>query len=177
VSHRFIESVFNVISDARYSIALAPQLSGPLIARARNLVVERFLSSDAEFLWFVDTDIVFDTRVPRDLIAQHRPIVSAHYLGQNIDGTTFNVASVIEDDELKRVEELEGLTKVEAVGMGCCMIRRQVLETLGTGDLWPFAELPGLGEDVTFCMRAKDKGFDSYVYAPCKVGHVKEHVI
>ena len=37
------------------------QRSGPNVARARNVLVERFLATDHTWLWMVDTDMTWPT--------------------------------------------------------------------------------------------------------------------
>jgi len=67
---------------------------------------------------------------------------------------------------------------VGAVGMGFCLIKRRVFEELGASNLWPFAEIMGVngkyqGEDITFCARAREKGFEIYLDPNVKVMHTK----
>jgi GT2 family glycosyltransferase len=67
--------------------------------------------------------------------------------------------------------------------MGLTLIRREVLEDLGADHekLWPFAETivdgRALGEDVTFCLRAKEKGYQTWLCGDARAGHAKTFII
>jgi len=47
--------------------------------------------------------------------------------------------------------------------------------------LWPFAESivngTAKGEDVTFCLRAQDKGFTTWLSVDARIGHEKEWLL
>jgi len=74
---------------------------------------------------------------------------------------------------------------VAGLGCGFTLIKRKVLNDLadsrgGTARLWPYAETgeeEGFGEDLTFGLRAKELGFDSWLVPASKVGHIKEVVL
>lgn len=182
VTHEFHESVTRLLRYSPHEITLINKRSGPLIARARNEIVKAFLGTDTSHLWLVDTDVRFEPWQLERLLETGVPIVSALYMGQHEDETVFPVAFVRHDAELRRPESLEGLAEVAAVGMGCCLIRRDVLEAFEpVRPGWPFAEGfwdgEPVGEDTLFCLRAAENGFRSAVLASCRVGHVKSRVI
>lgn len=82
-------------------------------------------------------------------------------------------------------KSLEGHTKpipVDFSGMGFMLIRRGVVEALD----YPWfvqmrSDQPGVldtsGEDVSFCLRARDAGFPTYIHPQVVVGHEKLVVI
>jgi hypothetical protein len=183
-----MDSVMHVMDDDRYDIVRGRVQSSTNVQVARNEMVRWFLQSDREWMWFLDTDMVFDADVPARLIAHDAPITSALYLGQGNDGEPFVVGHRYSIDGgflayLKR-DDLDGLSEVAAVGMGCAMIRRDVLVALGENGhphQWPFA-MAGLqntfvGEDVGFCLRAGSLGYKSYIDADTFVGHVKSFIL
>lgn len=178
-----MESVLKVAMTKKdFDLAICGKGSGPLIGRARNQIVQATLQTEATHLWFVDTDVVFEPDIIDKLIRADKPIVSAHYMGIR-DSTTFPVGNIKFPDghwekaSYKTLKGRKGVREVTGVGMGCTLIKREVLEALGTGPLWPFAEsLDGdemLGEDITFCVRAGEKGFSSWLHLDAKVGHLK----
>jgi len=190
VTNVFMLSVLGLLSENRdHTFQIFCEGSGPLISRARNATVVRFLESDAEYFFSLDSDIKFDTDILPKLLSHNLPIVGAHYVGIDVTGVPFPVALVRRpsDDNLvhasyKSLGKRKGLVKVAAVGMGCTLIKREVLEALGTDILWPFAEIisphgQALGEDTTFCIRAAEKGYDSYLDLSARVGHLKHTLL
>lgn len=188
VRHEFMDSVIHVLNDERYDIVRGRVQSGTNVQVARNEMTRWFLQSDREWMWFLDADMVFDGDIPGKLIAHDKPIVSALYLGQGVGGDPFVVGHRYSTDGsllsyLKR-DDLDGLTEVAGVGMGCCMIRRDVLEAMGENGhphQWPFAmgglQNSYLGEDVGFCVRAGSMGYKSYIDGDAFVGHVKSFIL
>lgn len=183
VTQAFHHSIAVAIAEDRKR-HLAGEITGSPenIAESRCDVVQQFLDDYREpWLWFIDTDIVFSPDTHLRLLEaadpKERPIMSAMYYSQwqGRDGSEVApVWATWRDDELKPVKAvLEGRTivRIAAVGMGCCLVHRRVLETVGERfkvDPWPWfshevIETPKgnrrLGEDYTFCMRALECGF------------------
>lgn len=196
VRHEFLDSVLRMLGDGRYSVSMVQVESGTNVQKARNDCVRWFLEqTESTHLVFVDTDMVWAPDVPAKLIERDEPIVSAYYLGRGHDGKAFPVGMKWADEPLKTMsylttEDLDGLTEVAGVGMGCCVIQRRVLESLaehdGHPDQWPFAVgqtrsasggFLSMSEDITFCVRAKAVGYASYIDATVPVGHVKSFIM
>lgn len=160
------------------------------IAESRCDVVEQFLArTEYEWLWFIDTDIVFppDTldRLLEVADPKDRPIVTAAYWRDYSEGGRWLVWKVFHDDRLRVVAEMpDDLLRISVCGMGCVLIHRCVLERIGDefkDDPWPWFghdvmnthEGPRrLGEDYTFCARAAKCEFPIYG-APIPVEHRK----
>jgi hypothetical protein len=155
---------------------------GPYIADNRNQVVDRFLATRCEWLWFTDIDIEFDPTILDKLLAvadpQDRPIVGALYFNQINDtppGSWWPVWTEAVDGSTTRVVtriELGKTYDLTVTGMGCTIIHRSVLEKLAQGaghDPWKWfghdlidgddGRVHRAGEDATFCHRARAAGF------------------
>jgi GT2 family glycosyltransferase len=181
VHSSFMDSVLQVFNNFDLDARIAVR-SGALIARARNDAVAAFLRSESEYLWFVDTDMVFRPDFVLRLMQAERPIISALYYGQEPTGVRFPVAHNVVDGKVVRARPKGKIAKVAAVGMGCTLIKREVLEALDSAEAFPwfqetvFNDQP-VGEDVTFCLRAEAKGFDSYIHTALHAGHIKSVTI
>lgn len=158
---------------------------GPYIADNRNRVVERFLETPCEWLWFTDIDIEFDPGALDRLLAVadpvERPIVGALYFNQINDtpaGTWWPVWTQRVGESTTRVVtqiEIGKVYDLTVTGMGCTLIHRSVFEKLAAScpepeDPWRFGfghdlirgddgKLARAGEDATFCYRAVAAGF------------------
>lgn len=166
------------------------------LAEGRNDVVRDFMAGEDEWLWFLDTDIAFDLGVLEALLEagdrgsrQNRSIIAAAYWNDYVDGRWLTWMergrSPENTDGYRPLREMPaGLTEIDACGMGCTLIHRSVLEALYDAhvpDPWPWFghdKLYGfrLGEDVTFCQRARRIGFTVHGLA-LGVEHTKSTVL
>lgn len=174
-----------------------PVSSGPNIATARNKQVRKFLPMDADWLWILDSDMVFEPDTLERLMEEadpvKAPVVGGLCFGKKQVGTggpEYFTTLYHFDEDLKayRLNEWPENTMlpVNATGAACLLIHRSVLEAMGEKfadrDPWPwFEEVNNAGyvysEDVTFCIRAQQCGFPIHVHTGVEVKHMKPEVI
>lgn len=164
--------------------------SGPTLSIARNMCAEVFLSNRQDWLWFVDTDMVFSPEVlPSLLELAHpvkRPIMSAAIpiAGRRQDEfgalpeVFWAAYSASDSGELSPIPikmPLGPCLKVDAVGTGCLLIHRSVFEAIGPGPFCEESNARGVvhGEDLSFCRRAARAGIPVHVAGNVRVGHAK----
>jgi hypothetical protein len=173
------------------------EVGGPMIADHRNRLVERFLTTDAEWMWMVDTDMVFQPSTLVDLLAKahwkDRPVVGALCFGANRLGTTiYPTLYWWTEDGPARGDNLDlrsvGTVEVDGTGAACLLIHRTVLEKLVTDHPPPKGPFEftwrdtdngpaRVGEDITFCLRVKLAGFPIFVDCDNIVGHMKPVIL
>src|SRR6266545_1178748 len=126
----------------------------------------------------VDTDVQFKPSDITALLEAEKPIISGVTTSMDSDGTVWPVLMEYDkaNDRFQRIpfKKLLGDKPIRIGACGCSfvLIERQVLEKLGVGPLWPYAEMVSengmpRGEDITFCVRAREKGF--YTWAHPKI--------
>jgi len=151
------------------------------IDHARNTIVRDFLLTDYTHLMMVDDDTVPPIETLDRFLFHDKDIVAAmtQLIGPNKKTgkleTTTNAYNLNEDDQYKPVD-LAGLQKVDAVGTGCIMIKRQVLETLRVPPFTTEYNVDGIkyrGEDLNFCYQSNLIGIDTYVDFDLKCKHMK----
>ncbi len=164
------------------------------VAKARNRLVDEFLTNHTacDWLWFVDTDMVFDPDTMHRMVAravQHDvKVLGALCVIVTADGP---IPTLFIDDEATVTQVMldwpEGtVQQVAATGTGCLLVHRSVLEKMqadagGSRNAWfgfdvitsETGQEWALGEDVSFCLRARRSGFDIFVDTTCHVGHHK----
>lgn len=196
VHEMWMMSVLGLIarSPGKYQIRPAGVQSGPLLSRARNLLVQSFLETDDEYLLFTDTDMVFKFEDVNLLVEADAPIAGALYysVAAGVDDGPWCTALVVSEEDPEQYVPLKlpepdaddyptEPIQVAAVGMGLTLIKREVIEALTPiKRLWPFAETHeerGYGEDLTFCLRAAEYDYPSVVVPKARVGHIKEIVV
>jgi hypothetical protein len=175
--------------NLKFSFKCLAAETGPLISRARNLIARKFLDDYPGFthLLSVDTDVSFSPGDVEALLSTGKPLVGGLYFGRNATGEFFPVALEIDEDTHQRpIKDIPGpkdLVKVDSLGMGFTLIKREVMEALDPDPnaLTPYAETVvsgnAVGEDVSFCRAAKDAGYEAWLYGGARVGHVKSVVI
>lgn len=165
--------------------------SGPRVASARNAIVRTFLDkTSADWLWMLDADMVFTPDTLDQLLAVvdpvNAPIVGALCFGGGYTGSVFPTLYVYDEQQgLGTLSDYPAneLIEVDATGAACLMIHRRVLMKLAEVHAKPqwFAESvwdgKEIGEDITFCIRARTAGFPVQVYTGLEVGHVKPAVL
>ena len=146
-------------------------------------------------LW-IDSDIVFNSEKFWQLVLMDQDISAGWYCTE--DGRTTSVAHWLEEDDFRsnggvmNHETLESISKrkkpftVDYTGFGWLLIKYGVFENKGLPYPW-FApkmqvfesgEVQDMcGEDVSFCLDAKEAGFEIWCDPRVRVGHEKMRVI
>jgi hypothetical protein len=151
---------------------------GPYIHDNRNQLTKQFMDTGRDWFFMVDNDMVFK---PEDVFALLREadergpgIYSAPYPMEN---GNFVVGPWSENGEpvyhpLAMVPDT--VCQVGMVGAGFTLVHRDVFEAVGEN---PWTSLSGtIGEDVSFCWRAKEKGYIPWL-VPSRPGHTKSVVM
>lgn len=158
------------------------------IATARNQVVQTFLEkTECEYLWMLDTDMTFEPDIVSRMVTFAEeadiPILGALTFLQQRDGVVHPVMFRLTDSgELFSVTNYPrgDVIEVAATGAACTLIRRDVLEKMavecdGPHHWYEEQTRDGveIGEDVAFCLKARDLGFRIFVDTRIKTGHLK----
>lgn len=99
----------------------------------RNAIVNDFLKSEAEWLFWVDSDTLVPVGAVSRMLAHGRTLVSGLYYGKNppnipIAYTIYNGAFQALDQDRKW--EKGEIISVDATGMGCMLTHRSVFEDI-----------------------------------------------
>ena len=162
-----------------------------VVSRARNLLVQDFLESDATDLMFIDADINFQ---PEDVIRLMAWVtepgigVAAGIPCARKVEKTYIVT--LDEDENGVTMNGMGLVRAKRVATAFMMIKREVIETLVKANpQWNYwddrtqrtlsaifdfevKENSYVGEDYVFCDRARAAGFQVWVDPTIKLGHM-----
>ena len=185
MSSLFVRCLFQLLRDRDSEIAGAIFVGGGAgrLDNARNEVAKRFLTTSAEWLLTIDTDMTFQTDQFDELVgaaSMDIPIVSGLYF---VDETPPRVAAArTEGKSITSISDWgsEKLVKVDWCGAGFMLIHRSVLEKLGSEPYRQDVVAPSgalVGEDYAFCHRARHAGFPVRVMPSVFVGHIKPRVL
>lgn len=162
---------------------------GSLVYTARNDLAKMALDTEADFVFWLDSDMIFkpDTldRMMVTMETKRLDFLSGLYF-RRVTPYTPVLFKTLEFDEEKQVcswtdfkdEELpKDIFEVGGVGFGCVLMRTDVIFEVASkyGDM--FGPLAGVGEDLSFCWRARQCGYKIYVDPSVSLGHVGHTVV
>jgi GT2 family glycosyltransferase len=135
-------------------------------------------------MW-IDSDQVFEPSDFFKLLEHEKDIVSALIYkkpkSDNMHDLPIQFACNITPDRQMFSNEATGeLIKVWTNGMGWMLVKKGVFEKVDYPWFYPIYTSDGIGmhgEDISFQIRAKEAGFDSFVDTSIIVGHEKNVVL
>jgi len=167
--------------------------SGPQMEEGRNLLVEKFLETPAEWLLSVDTDMVFDYDALERLLTTARErdvkLVGGLCYGINREHGQFpTMYRTIDGMPHVLFNELGGVVPVDATGAAFTLTHRTLFENhrrLGPHpwfhrrEIQPTDGHPGgiLGEDLSWCWHLRSEGVPIVVDTDVEVGQIKPSTV
>ncbi len=184
----FVQSLMGLDIDGETRIRFLP---GSLVYDSRNQLTEIARANGSEYIFFLDSDMTFRGDVLKRLLADAEE--------NNIDivtGLCFTRKQPIRTAIFKKCEysqdetgqlfpdavnymdyPKDSLFPVAACGMACCLIRMSCVDAVLKNFGLPFSPAQGWGEDLSFCIRAREIGAKIYCDSRVKVGHIAKTVI
>ena len=145
-----------------------------LVYTAREEAAKAFLQGKYDALLFVDSDMVVPVDLLTRLIEADKDIVSALAFKRTPGYEPCIFKECSETDAKFYLDYPKGLIEIEGVGMACTLIKRRVFETVPEPRFFPHKIL---GEDLSFCVRARAAGFKIYCDTTLISGHVTQETI
>ena len=175
-----VETTHELAKDSRVKMRVCFPAAMPLEVN-RNRICKELLAGDDDYLLSIDSDNP-PKKNPLDLLFLGKDIVGYPTRMHSAQGALYNTFITNEDDDYQAVYPVDfgsdsGLMKIGAVGTGCVLIKREVIEAL-----WPFPfELlldetgthKVLGSDLHFCKKARGKGFEIWAHFEYCCSHYK----
>ncbi len=143
---------------------------------ARNALVDEFLATDADILWFIDSDVSPPENV-LDLITEHGDkwqAAGAPYpvfmtpTGEEHASVVYTVYNGIKNGGMAPSDvPSTGTDFVDGIATGCLLLRREVFAKL-KAPFFHFSfneENRGLscGEDINFCLKMAEQGIKFFI--------------
>lgn len=173
----------------KFSIHLGHLSGCSIINKARNHLVDQFMSSDCTEMLFIDSDINFKLEDILRIMAlgSDKDIVCGCYPRRSSDKMFVTDIYYNEHGGVELTEE--GLLRIERSGTGFMFIKRHVIQKLmDDHPEWKYwvqdqnkhhysifdfktTEFGYMGEDYNFCDRAREAGFKIYLDPEINLGH------
>lgn len=147
---------------------------GPYIHLNReNLILQ---SKGYSHIFFVDTDVCFNADVLETLVSRDKDIIGGIYNLRRLPLSPI-IRMANEKGEMipGNIKDLPTEPfKCHALGTGCMLIKTEVFDKIKRP--WFFYGKPdesheGMGEDIWFCTKAQEAGFDIWADPIVKISH------
>ena len=155
---------------------------GSLIYHARNNLAKQAIQAEADRVLWLDSDMVFNPKLLTNLAALNVPFATALYcrrvppftptLFKTLDVTDDGRAAWTEFDEIP-----DEPFKVAGCGFGGVLMTTDVILSIESKFGNCFAPVGNVGEDLAFCWRARQCGYDIICDPKIEMGHVGHTVI
>lgn len=138
-------------------------MSSVLPRQRHELVLQATEAGCTHILW-LDSDMRFPKHTLARLLAHGEPIVGANYVTRIVPAEP--VAMFGDQTRCYTRPASEGLEQVLALGFGVCLVSMDVFRQLGApwfGVVFDPERQEYIGEDVYFCLRAREAGVTLFV--------------
>ena len=161
-------------------------LASSLVYKSRTDLSLMAIAEKADYVLWLDSDMIFppellvdlmDDMAGRDIVSgichMRRPPYTPVLYKKLRQGFT-----PAENESEKLLDyPKDGPFKVEGCGFGCVMMKTEVLQSVVDKYHELFAPLPGYGEDLSFCIRARGCGYDIWADPKIQVGHKASTIV
>ena len=168
-----------------YSFAI-----GSLVDDARNKIVDDAFSTGAERILFVDSDMVFDpdilTRMQVTMTVTGADVVCGIMTTRKhpIQPVIYKTLDwEVTEDGYVKVNKVtyedypeNAVFEVAACGFGATLVTTDICKRVMGIYGAPFTRLPGLGEDLSFCVNVNKAGGRIFCDSRIKVGHIGQAI-
>jgi len=181
VSMWFMHSVVNLFKDDNEHRFAADYIlvHGPYIHTNRDRLTTEFMEAGRDWLMMIDNDMVFEPRDVWALFSEADRKGPGIYTAPYITEEGLLTAGPWDDVEPMSYHPLlkvpDRTMEVGVAGAGFTLVHRDVYEAIGA-HWWSPAGL-GVGEDVSFCWRAREEGFTPVLVPDSMPGHHKTVVV
>lgn len=177
-----VSNIINLAQDGTPA-GLLLQIGGYVDVN-RNKIVETALKGGTTHIMFVDADMIFPDDGVAKLLKLDKDIVGANYnirLDPTADTLSGPTVKMLVDGKVVSMVNKDfptELFKAYAIATGFMMIKADVFKKLNKPYFEAFQEANGKHhtEDVEFCKRANDAGFEVWCDPTIKMGHIGNYV-
>lgn len=138
---------------------------GSVITIARRNLVDIFLKSDFDYIWWVDSDMKFPIDAPMKLLARNKEIVGANYRRRRFPNPNFTGMSGTNGKftEFQTTDNSPAMELIDVLPHGMVLCKREVYEKIPQPhylqEYVPELNLE-IGEDIYFCQQAQKAGYE-----------------
>lgn len=182
VSCKFAQSLANLDRVGLMSFNFS---ESSLVYDSRNKLAQAAVGEGSDYVLWLDSDMVFKPSLLRDLMdaIEGRDFVTAIAFRRRPPFTPALWAAVrmgldpSENLNAEFAELPEGVFEIEGSGLACCLMRTEIIKAVIDKYHAVFDPLPGYGEDISFCIRARGCGYKLHAASGIRVGHMAQTIV
>ena len=181
----FMQSMAMLAKPSEHEFAMASR-TGSLIYNSRNDLAIQAIVSGFDWVFWLDSDMVFSPDILAKMLKEaeekNLDFLSGLYFRrvQPYTPVAFDHLEVNEDGdcEWSNIEKIpDDLFEVSGCGFGCVLIKASVLNDVREKYADMFMPIAHMGEDLSFCWRARQCGYRIWMDPDIELGHVGYSVI
>ena len=179
LSAKFAQCLVNLVNHKRdFDVEVGFHI-GSLVYDSRNKLAERAINSTADYVLWLDSDMTFmpDTldMMLDTLKKNNYEILTGMYFRRRppFTPTLFEELRILPTGTVtKEFDDIpDEIFEVAGCGFGCVLMSRNVLWNVFCKNGNMFAPINGVGEDLSFCWRARRIGHKIYCDPSIALGH------
>jgi len=179
LSARFAQCLVNLVNNKHdFDVEVGFHI-GSLVYDSRNKLAERAINSDCDYILWLDSDMTFmpDTLdiMVKELEDNNYEILAGMYYRRRppFTPTLFKELRIMPTGTVaKEFDEIpEEIFEVAGCGFGCVLMKRNVLWNVLCQHGYVFSPINTVGEDLSFCWRARMCGHKIYCDPTIALGH------
>lgn len=179
LSARFAQCLVNLVNNKHdFDVEVGFHI-GSLVYDSRNKLAERAINSDCDYILWLDSDMTFmpDTLdiMVKELEDNNYEMLAGMYYRRRppFTPTLFKELRIMPTGTVTReFDEIpEEIFEVAGCGFGCVLMKRNVLWNVLCNHGYMFSPIDNVGEDLSFCWRARMCGHKIYCDPTIALGH------
>lgn len=180
----YTDFMLSMLNMERIGKCFCQVIKSSLIYDARNKLVQQAIDNDFDRIMWLDSDIIFEPDLMRRL-AEHLDngleYISGLYFKRQYptDPVCFKTITQVQEGRELITKALiyedypkDQLFEIDATGFGAVMMTVDLAKRVKDKYGLPFSPHLGLGEDMSFCWRAKQVGAKLYCDSRIKLKHI-----
>ena len=141
-----------------------------LVYDGRNILAESAVNEKFTHVLWLDADMVFKPDMFSRLYSHKKDIVTGVYHARRPPHKSCIFTGL---NPAKRVKKYpKELFEIVACGFGCVLTTTEALKVVMRNNDGCFQPILNCGEDISFCVKASQKGFKIYCDPNVKAGHI-----
>lgn len=146
---------------------------GTLVYVGRDKLAKRAIDGNYTHMLWLDSDMIFTEDLLDDLMYSGKPFVT----GVAHSRRAPHVSCIFKEiwpgiDRWEGHEYPNGAFKIAGCGFACVLIETRIVKSVYDANGTAFFPMRELGEDLAFCKRATDLGFEIWAEPSVWLGHI-----
>lgn len=173
--YQFVECLTKLIrklDEDEIDYQLAYQ-GGTLVYVGRDKLAKRAIEGNFSHVLWLDSDMIFTEDLLDDLMYSGKPFVTGIAHGRRPPHVSCIFNKIYPSiDRWEGHDYPSGVFKIAGCGFACVLIKTEIIKAVYEKNGTAFFPMRELGEDLAFCKRATDLGFEIWAEPSVWLGHI-----